>query len=80
LWNDQRTARAFMNERVAPMIRGKLHLDPMPEDVRRSCEHNANCLITKPVDVDQFLEAVKATESFWLFVVHLPENHGRQRV
>ena len=28
LWNDERTARAFMNERVAPMIREKFKVDP----------------------------------------------------
>jgi heme-degrading monooxygenase HmoA len=27
LWNDKRAARAFMNERVAPMIRAKFHVD-----------------------------------------------------
>jgi hypothetical protein len=31
LWNDERTARAFMNERVAPMIREKFHVDPTVE-------------------------------------------------
>jgi hypothetical protein len=31
LWNDERAARAFMNERVAPMIREKFHVDPTVE-------------------------------------------------
>ena len=31
LWNDERAARAFMNERVAPMIRQKFHVDPAIE-------------------------------------------------
>ena len=31
LWNDERAARAFMNERVAPMIREKFHVDPAIE-------------------------------------------------
>jgi hypothetical protein len=31
LWNDERTARAFMIERVAPMIRQKFHADPTIE-------------------------------------------------
>jgi hypothetical protein len=31
LWNDERAARAFMNERVVPMIREKLHVDPTVE-------------------------------------------------
>jgi heme-degrading monooxygenase HmoA len=28
LWQDESAARAFMNERVAPMIREKFHVDP----------------------------------------------------
>ena len=31
LWNDERAARAFMTERVAPMIREKFHVDPAIE-------------------------------------------------
>ena len=31
LWNDEAAARAFMNERVAPMIREKFHVDPAIE-------------------------------------------------
>jgi hypothetical protein len=31
LWNDERAARAFMNELVAPMIRAKFHVDPTIE-------------------------------------------------
>jgi len=31
LWNDERAARAFMNEHVAPMIREKFHVDPSME-------------------------------------------------
>jgi len=31
LWNDERAARAFMNERVVPMIRDQFHVDPTIE-------------------------------------------------
>jgi hypothetical protein len=31
LWNDEGAARAFLNERVAPMIREKFHVDPTIE-------------------------------------------------
>ncbi len=31
LWNDEPAARAFMNERVAPMIREKFQVDPTIE-------------------------------------------------
>jgi two-component system, chemotaxis family, response regulator Rcp1 len=37
----------------------------------------ANCYITKPIDLDQFLKVVKCIEDFWLTVVKLP-NGARQ--
>jgi CheY-like chemotaxis protein len=42
------------------------------EDILRTYELHANCYVTKPVDLDQFLKAVKSIESFWLTVVRLP--------
>ncbi|HET9598560.1 MAG TPA: response regulator [Anaeromyxobacteraceae bacterium] len=33
---------------------------------------HANCFVTKPVDLDQFLAAVGAVAQFWLGVVKLP--------
>ena len=44
------------------------------QDVLRAYKLNANCYITKPVDFDQFLEVVRAIESFWLCVVTLPQS------
>jgi CheY-like chemotaxis protein len=42
------------------------------QDVLRAYQLNANCYINKPVDFNQFLEVVRAIESFWLYVVTLP--------
>lgn len=42
------------------------------EDVVQAYDLNANCYITKPVDLDQFLFVVKSIENFWLSVVMLP--------
>ena len=42
------------------------------QDVARSYEHHANCYITKPVDLDQFLTVVTSIEDFWLSIVRLP--------
>jgi len=42
------------------------------EDVARAYDLNANCYITKPVDLDQFLFVVQSIEDFWLSVVKLP--------
>lgn len=44
------------------------------EDILRSYNLHANCYVTKPVDLDQFLHVVKSIEDFWLTVVKLPCN------
>ena len=43
-------------------------------DVLRSYDLGANCYVTKPVGLDQFLEVVQAIDSFWLGVVRLPRG------
>lgn len=45
------------------------------EDVLRSYNLHANCYITKPIDLTQFMKVVKSIESFWLSIVVLPNNH-----
>lgn len=42
------------------------------EDVLRAYGHHANCYISKPVDLDQFVKVVRSIESFWLAIVKLP--------
>jgi len=42
------------------------------EDILRSYNLHANCYITKPVDLDQFMNLVKSIENFWLTIVRLP--------
>ncbi len=44
------------------------------QDVLKSYGLHANCYVTKPVDLDQFIGAVKAIENFWLTVVTLPRE------
>lgn len=44
------------------------------EDIARSYDLHANAYVTKPVEVDDFLEAVRSMEQFWLSVVRLPEG------
>jgi CheY-like chemotaxis protein len=47
------------------------------KDVLRAYDLHANCFITKPVDLDRFLEVVRSIETFWLTIVRLPPNgHG----
>lgn len=44
------------------------------QDVARAYNLNANCYITKPVDIQQFLKAIDLIEDFWLALVKLPPN------
>jgi DNA-binding response OmpR family regulator len=47
------------------------------EDIIRSYELHANCYITKPVDLDRFIEVVKAIEDFWFTIVKLPPKESK---
>jgi two-component system, chemotaxis family, response regulator Rcp1 len=42
------------------------------KDIMAAYDRHANCYITKPIDMDKFIEAVHSIEDFWLSVVHLP--------
>jgi chemotaxis family two-component system response regulator Rcp1 len=42
------------------------------QDVARAYSQHANCYITKPVDLDQFLGVIRSIEDFWLTLVRLP--------
>jgi two-component system, chemotaxis family, response regulator Rcp1 len=44
------------------------------EDIIKTYDNYANCYITKPMDFDQFIDAVKSIEDFWLSIVKLPRN------
>jgi len=48
------------------------------EDVYRSYNLHANCYITKPIDLNQFLHVVRSIENFWLSIVVLPPNGDRR--
>ncbi len=41
-------------------------------DVLLSYKNHANCYISKPVDVNDFLKVVASIENFWITVVRLP--------
>jgi chemotaxis family two-component system response regulator Rcp1 len=42
------------------------------EDILKSYDLCANCYITKPVDLDQFIGVIRSIEAFWLTIVTLP--------
>ena len=44
------------------------------EDVLKTYNLHANCYITKPIDMKQFLRVVQSIEEFWLSIVVLPNG------
>lgn len=42
------------------------------EDVVRSYNLHANCYITKPLELENFVRVVRAIEDFWVGIVKLP--------
>ena len=43
-------------------------------DILKSYDLHANCYITKPLDLDSFIEVVRSIECFWLTIVKLPSQ------
>jgi CheY-like chemotaxis protein len=42
------------------------------QDVLAAYDRHANCYVTKPIDIDKFIQAVRSIEDFWLSIVCLP--------
>ncbi|MBD3884077.1 response regulator [Phormidium tenue FACHB-886] len=67
---------------VLEIIKADEHLRRIPvvvlttskaeEDIMRVYDLHANCYITKPIDLDQFIRVIKSIEEFWLTIVRLP--------
>jgi two-component system response regulator len=67
---------------VLAEIKGNEHLRLIPvvilttsdneEDILHSYNLHANCYVTKPVDMNQFLKIVQQIEAFWFAIVKLP--------
>lgn len=52
---------------------------PASNDVKvstilRSYDLHANSFMSKPLDFDEFMSALKAIEGFWLSIVKLPDE------
>lgn len=41
-------------------------------DVMKTYKNHGNCYITKPVEIDDFIEVVATIEQFWISIVQLP--------
>ncbi len=44
------------------------------KDIAKSYENHANCYITKPVEVEDFLNVISSVEDFWIKIVQLPNK------
>jgi len=42
------------------------------QDILKSYKLHANCYVTKPIGINQFVDVIKAIEGFWLTIVKLP--------
>lgn len=43
-----------------------------PSDIDNAYEHHANCFLTKPSELSEYLDLVRAIEDYWLGCVALP--------
>ncbi len=69
---------------VLETIKADEHLKAIPvvvlttssaeQDIAHAYALHANCYITKPVDLEQFLSVIRAIDEFWLTVVRLPKQ------
>lgn len=48
------------------------------DDVNAAYSLNANCYITKPADLDEYIKIIRAIEQFWFSTVTLPESRSER--
>ena len=60
------------NLRTIPVV--VLTTSSAEADILKSYNLHANCYITKPVDLEQFVQVIKSIDDFWLTVVRLPSE------
>ena len=48
------------------------------EDIVKSYNLHANCYISKPIELIQFLNVVRSIENFWLSIVVLPHDGAKK--
>ncbi len=56
--------------KVIPVI--MLTTSDAEKDVMKAYYNHANCYITKPVDIEKFMEVIQTIKSFWINIVKLP--------
>ena len=61
------------NLKAIPVV--VLTVSKSEEDILKSYNLHANCYITKPVDLVQFLKVAKSVQEFWFTMVKLPPKY-----
>ncbi|MHB1179445.1 MAG: response regulator [Daejeonella sp.] len=46
------------------------------KDINQSYNNFANCYITKPVEAEDFINAISKIEDFWISIVKLPQKNN----
>lgn len=64
--------KADENLRSIPVI--ILTTSDAEQDVLKAYNLHANCYLTKPIDMDEFIQKIRAMEEFWLMWVRLPHR------
>jgi len=64
-----REIKADLNLKRIPVV--VMSTSRAQRDILQAYNLHANCYVTKPIDIEQFIEAVKKIEDFWLTVVKL---------
>jgi CheY-like chemotaxis protein len=42
------------------------------DDINKAYQNHANCFISKPVEIKEFMQAISGIEHFWFSIVSLP--------
>ena len=58
--------------KVIPVV--VMTISQAEEDILKSYNLHANCFITKPIDLNQFVKVVHSIEDFWFTIVKLPPH------
>jgi chemotaxis family two-component system response regulator Rcp1 len=59
------------NLRRIPVV--VLSISSAEKDIQESYNLNANCYVTKPLDLDEFIKVFETLQNFWLKAVKLPD-------
>ncbi len=43
------------------------------QDIQKAYTSRANCYITKPVDINQFIKVIQEVENYWFGITNLPD-------